>query len=205
MGDRYLYVARHAEATEDGTGLTGRGRRQGVLLGRRLRDVPLSVITHGPLPRAAQTAEAVRGELDGVPAMLAEEAGDYVPHIPAAEDLPEEFRELFVPWLAKFSAAEVEHGDTLVKAAMERFTGPVEGDEPRHELLVTHAWLAAWLVRAATDAPAWRWLGLHPGNAALTVIRYSRYRPASLRVYNDMTHLPEDLRWTGFPAELQSV
>ncbi|MDI2124940.1 hypothetical protein [Yinghuangia seranimata] len=26
----------------------------------------------------------------------------------------------------------------------------------------------------------------------------------SIFVYNDMTHLPTDLRWTGFPAQLRT-
>ena len=71
-----------------------------------------------------------------------------------------------------------------------------------HELLVTHNFLIGWLVRAALDAPQWRWMGLHHANAALTVIRYAPGRPASLLFYNDMGHLPAELRWTGFPPEL---
>jgi len=39
---RYLYLVRHAEALPDESGLTERGRRQAVLLGRRLRHVPFS-------------------------------------------------------------------------------------------------------------------------------------------------------------------
>jgi probable phosphoglycerate mutase len=54
------------------------------------------------------------------------------------------------------------------------------------------------------DAPAWRWTGLNPGNAALTVIRYAPDRPAGVLVLNDMSHLPEDLRWTGFPPPLRA-
>lgn len=47
-----------------------------------------------------------------------------------------------------------------------------------------------WLVRAALDAPPWRWLGLNHDNAALTVIRYRPGFPASLLFYNDTSHLP---------------
>ncbi|MFF3920437.1 hypothetical protein ACFYZB_44975 [Streptomyces sp. NPDC001852] len=68
--------------------------------------------------------------------------------------------------------------------------------------MITQAFLIAWLVRAAMDAPAWRWMGLNHGNAALSVIRYAPARPASVLVYNDMSHLPDVLRWTGFPSQL---
>lgn len=77
------------------------------------------------------------------------------------------------------------------------------GEEDRHELVITHNFLIAWLVRQALDAPAWRWLGLNVCNAALTVIRYAPGRTPSLLAFNDMSHLPPDLRWTGFPPELR--
>lgn len=68
--------------------------------------------------------------------------------------------------------------------------------------MVTHNFLIGRLVAAALDAPPWRWLGLDHANAALTVVRYTPGRPHSVLLYNDMRHLPEELRWTGFPAEL---
>jgi probable phosphoglycerate mutase len=70
-------------------------------------------------------------------------------------------------------------------------------------LVITHNFLIGWLVRAAQDAPEWRWLGLNHCNAALTAIRYTPGRPASVLFYNDMGHLPLELRWTGFPPELR--
>jgi probable phosphoglycerate mutase len=58
-------------------------------------------------------------------------------------------------------------------------------------------------VRHALDSPDWRWLGLNQANAALTVIRCTTDRPPMLAGMNDMTHLPPDLRWTGFPDALR--
>lgn len=142
---RYLYLVRHAEALPDGSGLTENGRRQAVLLGQRLQDVPFSTAHHGPLPRAVQTA----------------------------------------------------------RLALRRFTGPVDGGEEQHQLVVTHNFLVAWLVRHAMDAPRWRWLSLTHSNAALTVLRFTPGRPASVLFYNDMRHLTAELRWTGFPADLR--
>lgn len=202
---RFLYVARHGEATPDETELTEQGRRQAVLLGERLRGVPLSAVHHGPLPRAAQTARLVHEQLTrDVPLTVSEPAGDYVPHVPRREELPAESADRFLAFVEQFPEAERSQGPELAAAALARFTGPVEGDEPRHELVVTHAFLAAWLVRDALDAPAWRWLGLNHSNAALTAIRYTPGRPAALLMVNDMGHLPEELRWTGFPPELRA-
>ncbi|MDQ0794945.1 histidine phosphatase family protein [Streptomyces sp. B1I3] len=201
---RYLYIARHAEASPDETELTENGRRQSVLLGRRLADIPLSAVHHGPLPRAAQTARLVGEQLGDIPLHVSEEAGDYVPYVPQREELPPDSADRLLGFVERFPAAERARGPELTRAATARFTGPVDGREPRYELLITHAFLAAWLVRDALDAPAWRWLGLNHANAALTVIRYTPGRPPAPVLVNDMGHLPPELRWTGFPQELRA-
>ncbi|MET9495682.1 histidine phosphatase family protein [Streptomyces sp. NPDC006552] len=205
MHDRYVYLARHGEATSEEGGLTDAGRRQAALLGQRLRGVPLTAVHHGPLPRAAQTARLVAEQLDGVPLRVSEAAGDYVPYVPERDELPAEVAGSVLARLAGVSADERARGAELARRAGASFTGPVlEGDAPRHELVVTHAFLVAWLVCAALDAPAWRWTGLTAGNAALTVIRYPPGRPAGVLVHNDVSHLPDELRWTGFPAALRT-
>ncbi|MGX1972144.1 histidine phosphatase family protein [Streptomyces kronopolitis] len=201
-GSRYLYLVRHGEATADESGLTAVGRRQAALLGRRLRDVPLAAVHHGPLPRAEVTARLIGEQLEGVPLRVAEAAGDYVPYVPERSELPPESADLFLRFLDGVMDEERASGAGLARRALELFTGPVDGAQDRHELVVTHNFLVAWLVRDAMHAPDWRWLGLNHGNAALNVIRYAPGRPASLLVSNDMRHLPEELRWTGFSAEL---
>ncbi|MFJ6940200.1 histidine phosphatase family protein [Streptomyces sp. NPDC101132] len=200
--DRYLYLTRHGEASEDETELTAAGRRQAALLGERLRGVPLAAVHHGPLPRAEQTARLVGEQLDGVPLRCSAAAGDYIPYLPAHEELPAETAGATLGFLNGFPAEEREQGPGLAAAALAAFTGPVAGAEPRHELLVTHNFLVGWLVRAALDAPNWRWLGINHANAALTVIRYAPGRPPAVLLFNDTGHLPAELRWTGFPPEL---
>ncbi|MGW4822348.1 histidine phosphatase family protein [Streptomyces sp. NPDC004227] len=199
---RYLYLARHGEASADETTLTESGRRQASLLGERLRSTPLSAIHHGPLPRARQTAQLIGAQLGDVPLHPSEPAGDYVPHLPAKEELPPDLADAMLGFLARVPEEERDRGPALAREALAEFTGPVDGDRPRHELVVTHNFLIGWLVRAALDAPEWRWMGVDHGNAALTVIRYAPGRPSSVLVHNDMRHLPAELRWTGFPPEL---
>ncbi|WP_406138515.1 histidine phosphatase family protein [Streptomyces sp. NBC_01089] len=199
---RYLYLARHGEASADETTLTDSGRRQAVLLGERLRSAPLSVIHHGPLPRARQTAQLIGAQLDAVPLRQSEPAGDYIPYLPTKEELPPDSADALLGFLAQFSEEERNGGPALARQAVAEFTGPADGDGPRHELVVTHNFLIGWLIRAALDAPQWRWLGINHSNAALTVLRYTPGKPSAVLFYNDMRHLPEELRWTGFPPEL---
>ena len=98
---------------------------------------------------------------------------------------------------------EAAQGAELAAKAIRLLTGPEEGDDDSHHLVVTHAFTIGWLVRHACAAPLWRWLGLDNGHAALTVLRYFGDRPPTVVVFNDMVHLPDHLRWTGFPAQMR--
>ncbi|MFJ9103972.1 histidine phosphatase family protein [Streptomyces sp. NPDC102405] len=198
---RYLYLARHGEALPDESGLTQVGRQQAILLGRRLQDIPFTAVHHGPLPRAAQTARLIHDQLENVPLLDSEVAGDYVPYVPERDELPPESADFYLRFLADTTDDEREQGAALALQALDLFTGPVDGEANRHELVVTHNFLVAWLVRDALHAPNWRWLGLNHANASLTVIRYAPGRAASVLVSNDLRHLPAELRWTGFPPE----
>lgn len=183
---RRLYLVRHGEAPDDGQ-LSDAGRQQAELVGQRLRAVPLAAIHHGPLPRAAATAALIAGHAPGVPTIESDLAGDYPP-APPPNGAP-----------VTFTPAELAEKSALAEAALRRFAVS-EGPD---ELIVTHSFLIAWFVRHALDAPPARWLGLNSGNGALTVIRYRPGRPPALVLFNDMSHLPEPLRWTGFPADLR--
>ncbi|NES16708.1 MULTISPECIES: histidine phosphatase family protein [Micromonospora] len=201
MASRLLFLARHGEqdrADEESpaVGLSERGRRQATLLGERLRDARIDAVHHGPLPRAAETAALVAAALPGVPVHVSDDVGDHLPHDTDPAGLPPAYADL----LAAYDAAERAEGPRRTAAAVDRFaTAPADGDV--RELVVTHSFLIAWLVRHALDAPDRRWLGLNPHNAGLTVIRYSSGRPPSLIAVNDVAHLPPELRGTGLPAD----
>lgn len=99
-------------------------------------------------------------------------------HIPERDEPPAEVADAMSARFASASAEEAACGAELARQAVTKFTGPDhEGDAPRHDLVITHAFLIAWLVRAGMDAPVWRWMGLNHGNAALTVIRCTPARP----------------------------
>lgn len=192
MAIRHLYVARHGAADAFGE-LTDVGHRQAGHLGERLAGLPVDAVWHSPLPRAATTARVLGERLPGVPVAEAAELVDHVPLVPAAADLPP----ALVGFFDGFDDAERASGEQLAGALVDRFAKPAETET--HEVLVTHAFQVAWLLRHAMDAPPARWLGLNNGNAALTVIEYRDDRPPNVVVFNDMGHLPQDLRWTGFP------
>ncbi|RFU82704.1 histidine phosphatase family protein [Streptomyces triticagri] len=192
MATRRLYLARHGAADPFGA-LTDVGRQQSELLGRRLASVPVDAVWHSPLPRAVRSAEIVGASLPtAVPVSEAPELVDHIPYVPA-QPPPE-----WAPFFDGYGAAEAAEAERRSAALTARFARPAERES--HEVLVTHAYQVAWLVRDALGAPVDRWLGLNCGNTALTVIEYRTASAPAVLLYNDMGHLPAELRWTGFPT-----
>ena len=200
MASRFLYLVRHGEAAEGG-GLSDTGEEQARRTGERLKNLPVPRIHHSPLPRAAQTARLIAGWLPGVPLAESAVVGDYIP----ADLDPAGFPPSYARLVSSYAVTERTAGAALAKVAIEQFAR-APGEEPAgdvHELIVTHNFLIGWFIRHALHAPDWRWIGLNQQNCALTVILYQPGLPPSLVSFNDTAHLPDQLRWTGFPASLR--
>lgn len=195
MATRHLYLSRHGEADPFGE-LTVTGRAQARLLGERLALLPIDAVWHSPLPRAAVSARIIASELPGdTPVAAASELVDHVPYVPPIRELPKPW----IPFFDGYDDEEAEQGHRIAESLTTRFTAPLDHGADTHELLITHAYPIAWLMRDALRAPASAWLGLESANTALTIIEYRPGLPPALVMFNDMTHLPSVLRWSGFP------
>jgi serine/threonine-protein phosphatase PGAM5 len=200
MASRFLYLVRHGEAAEGGS-LSDAGEEQARRTGERLKNLPVTRIHHSPELRAAQTARLIAGWLPGVPLAESAVVGDYIPADLDPAVLPPSHARL----VNGYTIAERNEGAALARAAIEQFAGP-PGEGPAddvHDLIVTHNFLIGWFIAHALHAPDWRWIGLNQQNCALTVILYRRGLPPALVSFNDAAHLPDQLRWTGFPAQLR--
>ncbi|WP_330275192.1 histidine phosphatase family protein [Lentzea sp. NBC_00516] len=189
MATRHLYVVRHGAADPFGE-LTSTGEQQVHLLGKRLAHLPIDAVWHSPLSRAASTAQILGEHLPNAPVGEAPELVDHIPHVPATPP------PAWAGFFDGFDATEAAAGAHLAESLTTRFAHPTETES--HEVLVTHAYQVAWLVRHALDAPADRWLAMSCGNTALTALQFRDGTPPTLLLYNDMSHLPAELRWTGF-------
>jgi serine/threonine-protein phosphatase PGAM5 len=220
MASRFLYLVRHGEAAEGGS-LSDVGEEQARRTGERLKNLPVTRIHHSPLPRAAQTARLIAGWLPGVPVAESAVVGDYIPADLDPGGLPPAYARL----VSSYTTTERNEGAARARAAIRQFARPpgegpagesapgeslaggsAVGESPAadvYELIVTHNFLIGWFIRHALDAPDWRWMGLNQQNCALTVILYQPVLPPSLVTFNDAAHLPDQLRWTGFPARLR--
>ncbi|NUT32518.1 MAG: histidine phosphatase family protein [Hamadaea sp.] len=193
MAIRCLYLARHGDADAFGR-LTDAGRRQMDLLGGRLAGLPVDAVWHSPLPRAVASAQVLARHLPGVPIAEAAELVDNIPYVPPPAETPPSWTGFF----DGYDPREAAEGHAIAQSLLTRFAvAPAGGD--RHEVLITHDYPIAWLVRHALAAPASRWLGLNSANTALTMVEYRAGLPPALVMFNDMSHLPAELRWTGFP------
>lgn len=77
-------------------------------------------------------------------------------------------------------------------AALADFTGPVVGDEPRHDLVITHNFLYRMAGASRPPASNRRWFGIDHAYPALTVIRYAHDHPLAVLLFKDTGHLPSD-------------
>lgn len=199
MATRYLYITRHGDADAFGN-LTDTGREQARLLGKRLAHLPIGTVWHSPLPRAADTAHELDMFLGGNTTVAeAAELIDHVPYVPEPEETPSSW----VPFFDGYDPEEAAAGNKIARSLTARFATAPKEDEDIHELLITHSYPIAWLIRDALDAPPVSWLGLNSANTALTVIEHRPSAPPSISMFNDMSHLRPELRWTGFPSTLR--
>ena len=192
----HLYLVRHGEQLDAEHGmpdgpLSPRGRRQAELLAERLGGVPFDNAWHSPLQRATETAAIIAAKM---PALKPEPSAllfDCIPSGPAPET-----PKVYDPFFGSVTEAEIEAGSAQMADAAAEFLRSHRED--RHDLLITHNFVIAWLVREALGAPDWRWLSINQANCGLTVLTQKSGRPWSLLAHNDLAHLPFELR-TGMP------
>lgn len=192
---QYLYLVRHGEhldaehGLEDGP-LSPRGRRQAGRLADRLSGVPLSAVWHSPLERAAETARAVTERLPAVQSRPSSLLLHCVPTGPEP-DMPA----AYAPFFSSFTEADADAGRAQMADAVAEFLARKKN---AHELLITHNFVIAWMVREVLDAPDWRWLTINQAHCGLTVLAQRPGRPWTLVSHNDLAHLPVELR-SGLP------
>lgn len=189
---QHLYLVRHGEHRDAEHGLADgplspRGRRQAELLAQRIGGLPLTGAWYAPDQAATETARLIAERLPSTAPVPSALLLDCIPSGPGGET-----PHAFDKWFASVTPAEIEAGRAQIADALAEFVTP--GGQDRHDLLITHNFVIAAFVRAAMDAPEWRWLGLTQAHCGLTVLRARSGRPLTLLTHNDVAHLPVELR-----------
>ncbi|GAA3759174.1 histidine phosphatase family protein [Microbacterium kribbense] len=195
----YIYLVRHGEHQDAEQGvvdgpLSPRGRRQAEAIADRLSGLPLSVVWHSPLERAAETARVVS---DRLPALVPQASALLFDCVPTG--MTAETPAVYEPFFGAVTEAEIEAGRAQMNDAVNAFLVRKPGEV--HELLITHNFVISWFVREILQMPEWRWMTLNQAHCGLTVIAQKQGRPWSLITFNDLAHLPFELQ-TGLPEPL---
>lgn len=188
-----LFLVRHGEQIDaehgvaDGV-LSGRGVRQAQALASRLSGVPFTNTWHSPWDSASDTMR-VLGEL--LPSLEPQPSPlllDCVPSGPTP-DMPQTYR----PFFTSVTEVQVDAGRAQMDDAVAEFLGP-GAKKGQIDLLITHNAVIGWFVREALGGPEWRWLGTSQAHCAITVLHQRPGRPWTMMSFNDVAHLPVELR-----------
>jgi serine/threonine-protein phosphatase PGAM5 len=188
-----LVMVRHGAEEHGPERLTPIGVEQVERTAVRLAELAVrpTAVVHSPMPRAAQTARILADRL-GLALAVDELLAECIPELPPPDRLTAAQQEAF----ASFTMGELAAGARQAAAARARYlSGPAA-------LVVSHGNLIRWLVAAALGAaPAWFQLAdYHCGISALSM---RPGRPPALLAYNDVGHLPPELRGDEYPPELR--
>lgn len=186
MPSTTLVLARHAEAAGDegdDPGLTLQGQRQAAALRDRLADWldATSTIHHSSRRRATETAEIIADGRLGLTA--SEDLADRTPTPIDWSGVPTRDHGL----LRSVPPGEQDPGGDRLDRALHALSRL--GDDDHVAIGITHTFVIGWFVRAALDAPRWRWIGLNSAPTGLTIIRHDHDSGFRLVTFNDTGHL----------------
>jgi broad specificity phosphatase PhoE len=191
MGTRFLYLVRHGQMQkgemqdELGNGLTALGRRQARRAGRRLSDLPVDVIHHSPLRRAAETAAIVHAHLPQAPLQMSPLLEECLPGWPI------HVRQYF----QNTPRAEVERGRVRAERALLKFFRPTRGAD-RHEIVVAHGNIIRYFLLSVLGAKPKMWTHCDIHNAGLSEVQVLPDGVMMVTALNDTGHLPR--QWLTF-------
>lgn len=194
---RTIYLVRHGEHLDAEHGvpdgeLSKKGVKQAKAIAKRLERIDFEAAWFSPAQRAAETMEVISGAIPGLNPQPSSLLLDCVPTgiVPGTP-------EAYEPFLDAYTADETDAGRAQMADAVAEFLGASRNGK---ELIVTHNFVIAWFVREVMQSPQWRWLGINQANCGLTVLYQMPGRPWTLRVHNDVGHLPQQIR-TGLPDD----
>jgi len=178
--------------------LSARGREQAEALAARLVSEPFVAIYASPLSRARETAETVARRhmlpVELVPGLAEFDQGDLEGH--AIRDLITEHAELLAAFTKDPTHVRIPGGETLAELqarAWEAFTLVLDRHDRGSVLVVGHNMTNLMLLCRFLGLPIAHFRRLTQSSTGVTIIERG-FQGLFLRVMNDLSHLPENLR-----------
>jgi len=202
-GVRTIYLIRHGQYDHDddrssdiGKALVPLGIAQSKLVANRLKSLPvkMSSLISSTMTRARQTAMIIKQdfpELDLQQTRLIRECTPptWRKDVMDGED-PEELKKCT---------------DNL-DAAFSKYFIPSTDKEDRHDIIVCHGNVIRYFVTKVLKVETMSWLQMTIGNCGLTVVSIKPNGSMKLISFNDMGHIPSNLRTvSGFESKSKEL
>jgi serine/threonine-protein phosphatase PGAM5 len=197
MTNRTIYLVRHAQTdVRDefpdrlGFGLTALGERQARLTGERLSALPVRIVHHSSLRRAAETARILAERLPGVPLCHSRLLWECIPRLPVWG------RELF----NDISPEILRRGQRQAELAFAKFFYPAPGfrqvtrQDPGCEVIVCHGNLLRYFILRALGAPPDLWTNTDTYNCCISEVTVGEDGRLVMLAHNDIGHIPLGMR-----------
>jgi serine/threonine-protein phosphatase PGAM5 len=188
---RTLYLIRHGQYDHDddrssdiGKALVPLGIAQSKLVANRLKSLPvkMSSLISSAMTRARQTAMIINQDFPELELLQTRLIRECTPptwreDIMEGED-PEELKKCT---------------DNL-DAAFSKYFIPSPGEEDRNDIIVCHGNVIRYFITKVLKVETLSWLQMTTGNCGLTVVRIKPDGSTKLVSFNDMGHIPPNLR-----------
>jgi broad specificity phosphatase PhoE len=190
MTKRVIYLVRHGQYDSkrpsdqlEGS-LTAAGKKQARLTARRLSDLPIDVIHHSDLRRAAETAAIIAEQFPGVPLRAAHLLRECIPSVPP--------RYTQHAYFAGVAAEDLARQRRQVERAFLRYFKMARGAD-RHEIIVCHGNVIRYFVSRVLGAPTEAWTNMDVYHCGITEVALEPWW-TRLVSHNDIGHLPRALK-----------
>jgi serine/threonine-protein phosphatase PGAM5 len=202
-GVRTLYLIRHGQYDHDddrnsdvGKALIPLGIAQSKLVSNRLKSLPnkMSSLISSTMTRARQTAMIINqdfAELELQQTRLIREC------------TPPTWREDI---MKREDFEELKKCSDNLDAAFKKYFIPSPDEEERNDIIVCHGNVIRYFVTKVLKVDTMSWLQMTTGNCGLTVVRIKPDGSMKLVSFNDMGHIPPNLRTvSGFESKSKEL
>jgi serine/threonine-protein phosphatase PGAM5 len=189
MPKRVLYMIRNGEYHRDSMDeafnapLTERGIEQAQRTGRSLKDLPIQTIYTSPHEQTGATANWIREALPNTDFYASDKLKQY-----RSSSVGKTFtRELIL------KAIEDTSNESQMESAFQQFFQPAT-EHDIHEILVCHGNIIVDLICHATNVNSHTWSHMLINNCSINIVSIESADEMKLVAYNDVRHLPDNLR-----------
>jgi len=202
-GVRTLYLIRHGQYDHDddrssdiGKALVPLGIAQSKLVANRLKSLPvkMSSLISSTMTRARQTAMIINRDFPELELQQTRLIRECTPPTWREDVMEEEDTE------------ELKNCTDNLDAAFSKYFIPSPDEEDRNDIIVCHGNVIRYFVTKVLKVETMSWLRMTTGNCGLTVVSIKPNGSMKLISFNDMGHIPSNLRTvSGFESKSKEL